>query len=54
VIRETAYKDRVGDLTADQILAATLVVFLALYFWVLERRWPLNTTRRLWRSGPPG
>ncbi len=51
VIRETACKDRVGDLTAAQISAATLVVFLALYFWVLERRWPFNTTRRALEIG---
>ena len=45
VIRETTYKNRVGDLTGDQISAATLIALLALYFWLLERRWPLATTR---------
>ncbi len=42
VIRETVYKDRVGDLTADQISAATLVALLALSFWVVERPWPIT------------
>lgn len=51
VIRETVYKDRVGDLTADQISAATLVALLALSFWVLERRWPITTTRRALEIG---
>ena len=45
VIRETTYKERVGDLTGDQISGATLVVLLALYYWALERRWPIATTR---------
>lgn len=45
VIRETLYKDRVGDLTANQISAATLIALLALYFWLLERRWPISTRR---------
>lgn len=45
VIRETIYKERVGDLTGDQISGATLVALLTLYFWALERRWPIGTTR---------
>ena len=43
--RELAYKDRVGDSTANQISVAPLIALLALYFWVLQRRWPLATTR---------
>lgn len=45
VIRELAYKDRVGELTANQISAGTLIVLLAVYFWVLEKRWPIPTMR---------
>jgi hypothetical protein len=45
VIREVVYKDRVGELTANQISAATLIALLAFYFWLLERRWPLPTLR---------
>lgn len=40
-----------SDLTADQISAATLVALLALSFWVLERRWPITTTRRALEIG---
>ena len=43
--RELAYKDRVGESAANQISVAPLIVLLALYFWVLQRRWPLATTR---------
>lgn len=44
-IRELAYKDRVGESTANRISVATLIALLALYFSVLQRRWPLATTR---------
>jgi hypothetical protein len=45
VIRELVYKDEVGDQTAHYISTATLIVLLALYFWMLDRRWPLPTLR---------
>lgn len=44
-VRELTYKDRVGDETADQISVAPLIALLTLYFWVLQRRWPLATNR---------
>jgi hypothetical protein len=43
VVRETAYRERVGETTANQISAATLVALLALYFVALQRRWPIPT-----------
>jgi hypothetical protein len=45
IIRELAYRDHVGEATADQISTASLIALLALYFWTLERRWPIPTTR---------
>ncbi|HZG68922.1 MAG TPA: hypothetical protein VEZ12_19450 [Herpetosiphonaceae bacterium] len=51
VIRETTYKDRVGELTANQISAGTLTLLLALYFWVLQRRWPIHTTHSALQIG---
>jgi hypothetical protein len=44
-IREFVYKEQVGESTADQISVAPLIALLALYFWVLQRRWPLATRR---------
>ena len=44
-IRELVYKEQVGETTADQISVAPLIALLALYFWVLQRRWPLATRR---------
>ena len=44
-IRELAYKDRLGEQQANQLSALTLVSLLALYFGLLQRRWPLATTR---------
>jgi hypothetical protein len=51
IIRELAYKDRVGELTANQISAGTLIALLALYFWILERRWPIPTIRSAFAIG---
>lgn len=50
-IRETVYADRVGDLTANQISGATLVGLLAVYFWALDRRWPIPTARHAYAVG---
>ena len=44
-IREFAYKDRLGERQANQLSALTLASLLALYFGLLQRRWPLATTR---------
>jgi hypothetical protein len=43
--RELAYKDHVGESAANQISVAPLLALLALYFWLLQRRWPLATRR---------
>lgn len=43
--RELLYKDRLGESTANQISVATLIGLLALYFWMLQRHWPLATRR---------
>ena len=51
VTRELVYADRVGDLTAHQISTATGVGLFALYFWILQRRWPLPTTRAALAAG---
>ena len=45
VFRETVIADRVDELTANQISGATLVALLAFYVWVVERRWPIPSTR---------
>jgi hypothetical protein len=45
------YKERVGELTADQISTGTLIALLALYFWALDRRWPIPTIRGAFTIG---
>lgn len=45
VTREVVYKDRVGEFRANQIAVAVLIALLALYFSILERRWPIPTLR---------
>lgn len=44
-LRELAYKDEVGERAAGQISTASLIALLALYFWALDRRWPIPTRR---------
>ena len=44
-VREFAYKDQVGESAANQVSVAPLIALLGLYFWILQRRWPLATTR---------
>ena len=44
-IREVGYKERAGDSTADQISVASLLVLLTMYFWVLQRRWPIQSNQ---------
>jgi hypothetical protein len=51
VFRESALKARVGEPTADRISAGSLVGLLAVFFWVLQNRWPLATQRRALEMG---
>ncbi len=51
VARELTYKDRIGETTANQISAGTLSALLALYFVILQRRWPIPTTRNALEIG---
>ena len=44
-LRELAYKDEVGERAAGQISTGTLIAILTLYFWALDRRWPILTNR---------
>jgi drug/metabolite transporter (DMT)-like permease len=44
-LRELVYKESVGEAAAGQISTGSLIALLALYFWILERRWPIPTTR---------
>ncbi|HYH90108.1 MAG TPA: hypothetical protein VEX67_12795 [Solirubrobacteraceae bacterium] len=50
-LRELAYKDRVGELTAHQISTAGALGLFAGYFELLARRWPLPSTRQALEVG---
>jgi hypothetical protein len=45
-IREFAYRDRLGDRAAHQVSTATLLAAMGSYIWMLERRWPLRSTKQ--------
>jgi hypothetical protein len=46
IFRETALQKRLGERTADQTSAGSLVALLAVYFAALQRRWPIASRRR--------
>lgn len=50
-LRELLYKDSVGDLPAHYISTVTLMVLLAIYIWMLEKRWPLASRQEATRVG---
>jgi hypothetical protein len=45
VVRETAIAPFVSEPQANRLSVATLVVLIGLYVWVLDRRWPIASTR---------
>jgi hypothetical protein len=50
-LRELAYKDRVGELTAHQISTGSAIGLFAGYFELLARRRPLSSTREALEVG---
>ena len=50
-LREVAYKDRVGELTAHQLSTGSAIALFAGYFEWLARRYPLASTREALEVG---
>jgi hypothetical protein len=51
MLREVAYKDRVGELRAHQLSTGSAIAFFAGYFEWLARRYPLLSTREALEVG---
>ncbi len=51
VAREGLYGKAVGDQAAHQISTVTLIVMIAGYSWLLQRLWPLISSRTAWQIG---
>ena len=45
IARRALYEERVGTMPAGYISTGLLLVFLAVYMWLLTRRWPIPTRR---------
>ncbi len=45
IAREVLYRDRVGERAARQISTATALALFAGYFWLLQYRWPIPSSR---------
>jgi hypothetical protein len=50
-LRELAYKDRVGELTAHQLSTGSAIALFGSYFELLDRRWALASTREALEVG---
>ena len=50
-VREAVYAKRVGDLAAHQLSSASAIGLFGLWFWLLERRWPIPSSRSALRIG---
>lgn len=44
LIRQTGYRDLLGDLAAHQLSTATAILLFGLYVGWLSRRWPLSSS----------
>jgi hypothetical protein len=51
ILRETTYQPFVGEQAGHQISTVTLVVLIAGFVWLLQRRWPLRSTEEALRIG---
>ena len=51
VARVALYEEATGDRLGHQISTVTLIVLVAGYTWLLQRRWPLPSTRMAWQVG---
>lgn len=51
VAREGLYGEAVGDQAAHQISTVTLIMLIAGYSWLLQRWWPLTSSRAAWQVG---
>jgi hypothetical protein len=50
-LRELGYKPHVGDLLAHQIATLILLSLFTLYFWILTKFWPIESTNQAWIIG---
>jgi hypothetical protein len=50
-LRDATYKQAMGELAAHQLSTVTLLGLMAAYTWVLERRWPIRTSREAFAIG---
>lgn len=51
VAREGLYGEAVGDQAAHQISTVTLIMMIVGYSWLLQRLWPLASSRAAWQVG---
>lgn len=50
-IRQYGYLPYVGELTAHQLSTVSFIVLFGFYVWMIERKWPIPTSREAWMIG---
>ncbi len=45
------YEETAGEQLAHQVSTVTLIILIAGYTWLLQRRWPLVSTQTAWQVG---
>jgi hypothetical protein len=51
IVRDKAYGPRVGELAGHQFSTAILLILFGVYFYGLERLWPLYSASSAWLVG---
>jgi len=51
VARDKLYGPRVGDLAAHQFSTGILLILFGIYFYALQKIWPLRTASTAWTVG---
>jgi len=51
LIRETFFKDPLGDLGAHQLSTLTGIALFSIALWMMARKWPLQSSRQAWTIG---
>ncbi|MEK9139342.1 MAG: hypothetical protein AAB393_19670 [Bacteroidota bacterium] len=51
VIRETAYKENLGELAAHQVSTLTGIILFGVIIWGMTRLWPIQSSKQAWAIG---
>jgi len=50
-LRDSIYKNYMGELAAYQVSTIILIILITGYLWLLTRFWPIKSARQAWSIG---